>query len=63
MTKRNIALTAAKIAGYHGDTRTYTRLIIESRVARPYMEESYRNGQAAKIGGVKCECYECKGGN
>jgi len=60
VSKRQTALALAKIAGYHEDTATFTRLIIESRVARPAMNEAFLIGRQAKASGVKCNCYECK---
>lgn len=63
MTKRQTALTLARIAGYHEDTATFTRLIIESRVARPAMNEAFLNGRTARASGMKCNCYECKKAN
>ncbi len=59
MTKRDRAIQCAKIAGYHEDTRTYTRLIVECRVNRQVMNEAFQIGRKAKVNGVKCGCYEC----
>ena len=61
MTKREAALAAAKVAGYHGDGRYFTRLVIESRVARPILNAAYAEGQRLKAGGIPCGCVECKG--
>lgn len=44
MTKRQISLEYARIAGYHGDKAKFTRLLIESRVAAPAMHEAWRIG-------------------
>lgn len=60
MTKRDVALNRAKCAGYHGDASSFARLIIESRVARPKMNQAYWLGQQAKIAGVPCNCFECR---
>lgn len=60
MTTRKTALTLAKIAGYHDDTASFTRLIIESRVNRQAMNEAFLNGKQAKQNGVKCNCYQCQ---
>ena len=60
MSKRQTAIAQAKVAGYHNDTRWFTRLIVESRVARPIMNEAWRHGALAKEAGVRCECPECK---
>jgi hypothetical protein len=58
-SKRQTALTEAKIAGYHDNTRYFTRLIIEARVNRQAMNEAWANGQAAKLAGLKCGCTYC----
>lgn len=59
MTKRSIALACAKVSGYHEDTATFTRLIIEKRVNRQAMNEAFLNGRQAKANGVKCACRTC----
>lgn len=58
--KRKDALIFAKVAGYHSDSAWFTRLIIEARVNRQSMNDAYRNGFAAKLAGVRCECIDCK---
>ena len=60
MTKREHALAAAKIAGYHGDSRTFTRLIIECRVNRAAMNSAWYAGEQAKHAGVVCNCRDCQ---
>lgn len=60
MTKREVAIQNAKIAGYHGDKRWFTRLIIESRVNRQIMNDAWTVGTKLKTAGVPCACYECK---
>jgi len=59
LTKRQIAIQCAKVAGYHEDSSTFTRLIIESRVGRPLMNEAFLIGRKARAAGVKCGCYDC----
>lgn len=59
MTKRDIALTCAKIAGYHNDCTGFTRLIIESRVNRQAMNEAFLTGKQARQNGIKCHCRDC----
>ena len=59
MSKRQTAITLAKVAGYHGDSATFTRLIIESRVNRQTMNEAWRTGQQLKAAGMPCGCFEC----
>jgi len=57
--RRETALTLAKIAGYHGDSRTFTRLIIECRVNRQAMNQAWIYGENARQAGVKCHCTDC----
>lgn len=59
MTKRDVALTIAKSAGFHNDTRTFTRAIIERRVNREAMNAAWAAGVAARNSGGRCQCYEC----
>lgn len=60
MTKREIALANARVAGYHQDRRTFTRLRVESRVHVQYLNAAWHAGQKAKAAGVPCDCRECK---
>jgi hypothetical protein len=59
MSKRDRALQCAKIAGYHEDRKTLTRLYIECRVNLHAMQAAFWAGQQAKKAGVKCGCYDC----
>ena len=59
MTKREQALIAAKIAGYHQDSKMFTRLIIECRVNRQAMNSAWFAGGQAKLAGVRCNCIDC----
>jgi hypothetical protein len=60
MSKRDTALTCAKIAGYHEDKKTFTRLVIECRVNMQAMQQAFNIGRQAKANGMKCSCYDCK---
>jgi hypothetical protein len=60
MTRREVALINARVAGYHDDARSFTRLRIESRVAIAYLNEQWRLGQKMKAAGVPCTCTDCK---
>lgn len=44
-------LAWAKLHGYHGDTQAFTRLIVESRIARPALDAAWREGVQAKRNG------------
>jgi hypothetical protein len=59
MTKRDIAIRQAELAGFHGDTRRWTRLVVESRVNRGTLNEAWLRGVSMKAVGVKCSCREC----
>lgn len=58
--KRPDALAYMRIAGYHSDRATFTRLLIESRVARTAADEAFRAGERAKAGGMACACPTCR---
>jgi len=60
MTKREIAITGARIAGYHDGQQTLIRLYVEARVKLGVMKQAFFDGQQARINGVKCNCCECK---
>ena len=60
MSRREQWIAAARIAGYHGDSKTFTRLLVESRVSRSTLAEAWRNGAMARARGVECHCLDCK---
>jgi hypothetical protein len=60
MSKRQMALQLAKIAGYHDDSTSFTHLIVENRISRPLMNDAWRAGQRAKQNGVPCTCQSCQ---
>jgi hypothetical protein len=59
MTPREHAIVAAKIAGYHADVKTFTRLRCEVRVNNYVLQQAYWAGETAKKNGVPCRCVEC----
>lgn len=59
MTARAIAIASAKVAGYHADSKAFTRLIVEARVNRQTMNEAWAAGVAARTAGVPCACRDC----
>lgn len=59
-TKRDAAMGQARIAGYHGDKQTFTRLIVESHVASDTLYRAWGEGARAKTQGVRCTCKECE---
>lgn len=60
--KRKDALTVCKVAGYHNDRVTFTRVYIENRISRTAADEAWRSGEAAKRAGVRCVCADCQKG-
>ncbi len=60
--KREVLTTLIRVAGYHDDRATFTRLYIENRISKPKADEAYRSGRQAKAAGVRCDCHECKQG-
>lgn len=48
MTKREIAIAKARIAGFENDRRTFTRLLVESRVRRALLNEAWHQGRAQR---------------
>lgn len=57
--KREYLLAYLRVAGYHEDRATFTRLYIENRISRPAAEDAFRAGRQAKVRGVRCDCHEC----
>jgi len=63
MNQRQITLAAIRVAGYHDDLRTATRLYTENRISRKAYEEAFSQGVRQKKLGVPCSCYTCKQSN
>lgn len=59
MTKREIAIKNAEMAGYHGDRARWMRLIVESRVNRTTLNNAWLRGATMKNLGVQCSCFAC----
>lgn len=60
MTKRELVFQKIKVAGYHGDSRTATRLLIENPISRQRYNDAWLAGVEAKRAGQKCNCYQCQ---
>ena len=58
--KRADALSTLRIAGYHGDQRTFVRTFVENRISRKVANEEFNRGIALKRAGVRCTCFECR---
>ena len=63
MNQRQIALAAIRVAGYHDDLRTATRLYTENRISRKVYDTAYNEGVKQREAGVPCSCYTCKQSN
>lgn len=48
-------------AGYHSDTKTFTRTYIENRISIQAARAAFQVGYQMKQNGMKCGCDECKG--
>jgi hypothetical protein len=57
--RRVDAIGAMVFAGYHGDSATWTRLMVEERVSAKAAREAWRRGVSARGSGVGCGCSEC----
>ena len=58
--KRKDALVYMREAGYHGDTKSFTRLVIENRISRHAANAEWQRGEGMKQAGVPCSCIDCK---
>jgi len=58
--KRADAIAWIRIAGYHNDSKAFTRLLIENRVSREAANTAWSSGIKAKAGGMGCTCHHCK---
>lgn len=57
--KRSDLLAYMRIAGYHGDTRSFMRLLCENRISKQVADAAYQKGQEQKSAGMKCSCMQC----
>lgn len=57
--KRETLLALLRVAGYHADVASYTRLLIENRISKAAAREAYGIGQRMKAAGVTCSCHAC----
>jgi hypothetical protein len=60
MNRRETLLGLARIAGFHGDSKRFTRLVVESRIARRHLDDAWRAGVKQRDQGIPCNCPECK---
>ncbi len=58
--KRKDALVWLRVAGYHDDSKSWTRLYVENRVSRQAADAEWRRGAALKAAGIACACTACR---
>ncbi len=59
-SKREVAITKLRVAGYHNDRATWTRVYVENRVGYATAKAAFAEGERARLRGIRCECHECK---
>jgi hypothetical protein len=59
-SRREVVLSMLRVAGYHEDSASFTRLLIEERISRSVANEQFNNGRAMRSAGVRCDCHACK---
>lgn len=57
---RQQAINHLRVAGYHADMRSFTRLYVENRVSIKAAREAYAEGERMRDNGVLCTCSDCK---
>ena len=57
--KRKDVLESIKLAGYHNDSRLFTRLLCENRISRKAADDAYRAGTILRGTGFVCTCSDC----
>lgn len=60
MNKKEKALAALRVAGYHEDKKTFTRVYIENRINLQTAILEYNKGIDNKRNGMICTCGQCK---
>lgn len=58
--KRKHALEWMRVAGYHGDSAAFTRLLIENRVSKAAADAEWSAGRRAREAGMPCSCTDCR---
>jgi hypothetical protein len=59
-SRREVALTKLRVAGYHADSASFVRLYVEERVSYGVAKEQFRIGAQMHTAGTPCDCFECK---
>lgn len=59
MTDRDRTLALLRIAGFHGDQRTWMRTYTSRRISYLVARKAWADGQRARAAGAGCSCYEC----
>lgn len=59
-SRRTVMLTKLRVAGFHDDRATFTRVYVEERISLAVAREQFAIGRQQRAAGVRCDCYECK---
>jgi len=59
MSKRDSALKWIRVASYHGDDTSATRLYLENRISRAAFNRAMNEGRKLKEEGAPCSCSRC----
>ena len=59
MNRRQTVLSLMRVAGYHGDSKKFIRLLVENRISRQVAQAEFLKGQKQKAAGARCECWQC----
>ncbi len=57
--KRTDALAAIRVAAYHDDDRTATRIYVEHRMGRAAFDAAISQGRDQRKAGMRCNCWTC----
>jgi hypothetical protein len=60
VSKREIALSLCRIAGYHNDSKAFARVFIENRLSMKVAQNAFAEGANQRKSGMKCSCRECR---
>lgn len=58
---RKVALALIRVAGYHGDGKTFHRVYASARLSFRAADQAYVEGARAREAGVPCSCPEHAG--
>lgn len=62
MSKRDLALSHMRVAGYHDNRVAFTRLYLESKISLQVANDAWNTGKKQKKSGMPCSCVSCQNG-